>query len=122
MRRTNRDLVTYATRFPPYVFSTSGLGLLVHRVARVALHWYGIDPEACYAWRRHTHPHGIAECVCGQSFHLHRAQLCAQPNPEALECGRCAGLGPIFGKHARETASRRVLLKTKRAAHRQLLR
>ena len=34
--------VTEAKSFPPYVFSTSKNGCLIHKVDRVELHWYRI--------------------------------------------------------------------------------
>jgi hypothetical protein len=119
------DVYTDATRFPPYVFSATR-GLLLHRVQRLRLYWYWWDEHGrgLGAPIRLACPRMFAECVCGQSFHLQgrtHAQLCQQPNPDALLCGRCQGQGPLFGKDRRARAGRRAMRKAMRAAHKKLV-
>ena len=120
--------VTYATRFPSYVFSTSGNGKLVHRVARLMLRWYWFvyDEGAISGIARQQRPHVIAECACGQAFHLGdrhgtptRVQLCAQPNPGARLCGRCQGDPPPFGQRSAfgQLPTRKEKLRALREAH-----
>lgn len=98
--------VTFAKRFPPYVFSTMGGASLVHKVARVRLRWYEVGPTM-HTLRRMKVPQATAECVCGQYLYLNvasirphrrnRAKLCEVPAPGALLCGRCHGEVATFG-------------------------
>jgi hypothetical protein len=132
-RRRHRplDVVTYATRFPPYVFSTSGNGKLVHRVARLQLRWYWwVYEEGKTRLARQQRPHAIAECACGQVFHLGerhgtptRVQLCAQPNPGAQLCGRCQGEPPPFGRRSAfgQLPTRKEKRRALREAHAHLV-
>jgi hypothetical protein len=111
-------MIRYATRFPPYVFSTSGNAKLVHLVANLQLWWDWRDDTGCYQ----TSPRLIADTLCGQSFHGGSAQLCHEPNPAAMQCGRCQGLPPPFGRFsAARTAGRRAFRKALRSAHRKLV-
>lgn len=80
---------TFATKFPPYVFSTSPLGCLVHKVKEVRLYW---DAG--------KFSHSVIECFCNQAFGAKRSRTCMMPNEEATKCARCFGTGSgVFKWH-----------------------
>jgi hypothetical protein len=115
---TNRRFgVTNPKRFPPYVYSKLG-GMLVHKILRVDLSWW----EGHY-WEmvRLRAPRITYHTVCGMSFYggepqerHKRSATCAMPRDGAVLCGRCQGLGPVFGRGlkeknvTREEAKRRI--------------
>jgi hypothetical protein len=116
--------VTYASRFPPYVFSTSGNGLLVHRVEHLQLQWYAWSEELGLTWQ--TLPAAIAKCICGQTFLVSsggRARFCQQPHPEAVLCGRCQGQPPPFGHQSAfsQLPTRKEKRRARREAHAHLV-
>lgn len=94
--------VTFAKRFPPYVYSTTRMGALVHRVLEVELHWYVPDYHRLI---RRVSPLVIVRTHCDQvSFPKGRgtrkpsnASTCVVPSPDALMCGRCHGRPATFG-------------------------
>lgn len=102
--------ITVATTHPPYVYSSNGMGRLIHRVARVDLHWYDCKGD----WlRRRSSPKMIAVTVCGNYRHLTstrrlKARTCAVPAPDAVLCGRCHGQTANF-PHRDPTSKRRAL-------------
>lgn len=89
-------IVTFAKRFPPYVFSVSKNGCLVHKIALVELRWYDYYYDVLIKCQR---PHMIARTVCGVTRFLEakRSRTCLIPAPEAVLCGVCHGDGPTFG-------------------------
>lgn len=102
----NHDFgVTYAKKFPPYVFGTSKMCSLVHRIVSVELRWYvpgGHRGECLIRLRR---PMMLARTACGNVRFLQakRSRTCLIPNPDALMCGRCIGELATFGKHGAGT-------------------
>jgi len=114
--------VTYATRFPPYVFATSANAKLVHHVATLELHWWEIGRNGHYLVRR-PRPRLIAITICRQRFYFFetgRSQLCVLPHPDAVPCGRCQGAPPPFGSDATAAMTAAEERAAKRAAHRRL--
>lgn len=93
--------ITRAKKHPPYVFSIRGLSCLVHRVLSVELHWYRVVGSG-HSLMKQKRPLMIANTACGAFFRLDPrvSRTCRVPNPEALLCGRCHGLGATFpGRH-----------------------
>jgi hypothetical protein len=91
--------ITYAKKFPPYVFSIRGASALIHRVRRVRLRWWEVAGHGEKLVKQNK-PRMTAECMCGQFFSLQgsRSRTCHVPAPDALLCGRCHGEGPVFSK------------------------
>ena len=105
---------TTVKKFPKYVYSSNGNGLLIHKVLRVEARWYDVVPAGLL--RRHT-PHLTAISVCGQYFYINHGKgygvACEMPKPDAVLCGRCHGTGPVFRKNP-------VDIEKRRDAHRKL--
>jgi hypothetical protein len=96
-RGWNRFGITRAKSFPPYVYSANKMGMLIHKIAGVELHWW----EPCDRGERlvrRRRPRMIALTVCGDSKFLEpgRAHTCVLPNPDAVLCGRCYGKPATF--------------------------
>ncbi|SRR6266851_1526846 len=89
--------ITYAKKFPPYVYSANGMGCLIHKVVHVEIHWWEYSWETLV--RRDT-PVMIAETICGMHKRLEtgrmRSALCAVPKPDAVLCGKCHGAPANF--------------------------
>lgn len=95
----NRFGITQAKKFPKYVYSANKMGLLIHKIVNVELHWW----EPCDGGKRlvrRRKPSMIAHTVCGQSKFLKpgKAHTCEIPRPDAVLCGRCHGEAPTFGR------------------------
>lgn len=96
--------VTHAKRHPKYVYGPS-LGLLVHEIAHVELHWYTVANHG-HDLKRLTSPRITITTNCGQNFFAQpkngkpRSVVCEMPKAEAVLCGRCQGKGPIFPKRS----------------------
>jgi hypothetical protein len=93
----NRFGITEAKTFPKYVYSANKMGFLMHKIAKVELHWW----EACDGGERlvrRDKPRMIAHTVCGDSRFLEpgRAHTCCLPKPDAVLCGRCHGRPATF--------------------------
>ncbi len=104
---------TEIKKFPPFVYSLSLNGMLVHKVSHVTASWY----EAQYdRMLRLDTPKLVATTVCGYFFFIHlprdkktfKASLCEIPKPDAVLCGRCHGEPASFGKHGKASCSKRV--------------
>jgi hypothetical protein len=92
--------ITQAKHFPKYVYSANKMGLLIHKIAKVDLHWWEpIDQGERLA--RLDKPRMIATTVCGQNKFLSpgRAHTCAVPDPRAVLCGKCHGQPATFAKN-----------------------
>ncbi len=91
--------ITLAKKHPPYVFAIRGCSCLVHKIARVELHWYRIASAGRLV--RQRRPMAVAHTPCGFFIHLEadRARSCLLPSPDAISCGRCNGDVAPFGKH-----------------------
>lgn len=91
--------VTVATSHPPYVFGVKNGSALVHKIAKVELHWYAIVGPNGGQLVRVNKPLMIATIVCGGSRFLTatRSRTCMVPAPDALLCGRCHGEPASFG-------------------------
>lgn len=89
--------VTRAKHFPKYVYSANKMGLLIHKIASVDLHWY-IPIDKGERLARLDKPRMIATTVCGQNKFLEpgRAHTCVMPEPSAVLCGRCHGEPATF--------------------------
>lgn len=89
--------VTMATRHPPYVFSTSAHASLVHQILYVEMHWYAVN-RGGHGLVRLQKPVLFAHTGCRVCFRVsgHRVRTCLVPNPDALLCKACQGLGRNF--------------------------
>lgn len=96
--------MTLASKYPPFVFSTRGVSCLVHKVARVELHWYAVV-RGGHALAKLKRPVMFAVTNCGTSFRLEcdRSRMCQLPDPDAMPCGRCNGDVAPFGKYGPAT-------------------
>lgn len=96
--------VTLAKKYPPFVFSIRGVSCLVHKVARVELHWWRVSKDG-HALVKLKQPVMFAETHCSTSFRLQGSvsRTCWIPRPDALLCGRCHGDVATFGKHGPAT-------------------
>jgi len=101
--------ITTASKHPPYVFSIRGASALVHKVARVRLHWFRLAAGGDKLVRVNR-PLAVADCVCGQFFRLEPeiSRTCRVPEPDALLCGRCHGEPASFGKHGAARGAKRM--------------
>lgn len=99
--------VADAKRHPAYVYGASRQSALMHRVARVRLHWYAVvSLTGCGSHiARLKQPAMVADTVCGQFFALtpKRSRTCHVPLPNSVLCGRCHGEPATFGKHGAGT-------------------
>lgn len=98
--------VTQAKSFPPYVFSIGRGAALVHKIARVDLHWYAASSsDGGQRLLKRRHPRMLAQTVCGATRFLGgaRSRTCRIPEPDALLCGRCHGEPATFGKDGAAT-------------------
>lgn len=98
-------------KFPPYVYSLLG-GMLVHRLLRVEAWWYApVGQGECL--ERLESPRLTIHAACGQVFYAGtgkragRSQACVRPKPGAIQCGRCAGTGPVFVRGSGDEHARR---------------
>jgi hypothetical protein len=96
--------VTYAKKFPPFVFSIRGNSALIHKVDAVRMRWYEVGGRGEYLYRL-DQPRLTAVTVCGMYKRLsgESSRTCMLPNPNALLCGRCHGEVPTFSKHGAAT-------------------
>ena len=60
--------VTEVKSFPKYVYGTSRLAALIHKVSHVRAYWYKAQYDHL---RRLQTPKIIATSICGQSFFIH---------------------------------------------------
>lgn len=99
--RSQRFGVTEAKKYPPFVFSVRGGSCLVHKVARVEMHWWRVGGNRGDCLVKMKRPVMFAQTSCSMSFRLEgsRSRTCWIPNPDALLCGRCHGDVATFGKH-----------------------
>lgn len=98
--------VTLAKKFPPYVFSITCNSALVHRMARVEIHWWAVTRNG-HGLAKLTKPVLIGHTICGQTKRLNakRSRTCMVPAPDAVLCGRCHGEPATFGKDGAGTKS-----------------
>ncbi len=92
--------VTYAKKFPLYIFSVRGPAAVVHKIAAVRLKWYRVgDRGECLI--RLKQPTMTATLVCGGFRFLvgEATRTCHIPKPDAVLCGRCHGEVASFGKN-----------------------
>jgi hypothetical protein len=103
----NRFGITKAKSFPPYVYSANKMGMLIHRVAAVEVHWWEPCDGGERLVRRHR-PSMIAITVCGQHKFLKpgRAHACILPRPDAVLCGKCHGQAATFRGHEEHEVSK----------------
>lgn len=96
--------VTTAKKHPPFVFAIRGVSCLVHKIARVEMHWYRVGRHG-HALVKLKRPAMFAITNCSQHFMLQgdRSRTCQLPSPDALLCGRCHGEVATFGKHGPAT-------------------
>lgn len=89
--------ITEAKSFPTYVHSANKTGMMMHKVAKVELHWWEPCDGGARLVRRYR-PNMIATTICGMSKFLEpgRAHTCMLPNPTAVLCGRCHGKPATF--------------------------
>jgi hypothetical protein len=100
-------------KHPQYVYSTSKMGMLIHKVLRVQAHWY--EPRYDRLLRLEN-PKITCDSVCGQIFFIHlphddrkfRASFCEIPNPGAVLCGRCHGQPSTFAKRGNPPCSKEM--------------
>jgi hypothetical protein len=100
------DVWGRAKKFPKYVYSVTGNGCLVHKIAGVRIKWWEVDKGGDRLIRSDT-PVMLAETVCGTSRFLDRAKTCAVPRPDAILCGRCHGEPATFGRKSNPSITRR---------------
>jgi hypothetical protein len=106
--------ITYAKKHPPYVYSANGMGCLIHKIARVSIHWW----EYRFDWlERLDKPRVIAETVCGMhkpiDYGRMRSKVCAIPRPDATFCGRCHGQVANFPRKDPKSKAARLEAKRK---------
>jgi hypothetical protein len=99
--------ITQAKHFPKYVYSANKMGLLIHKIAVVELHWW-TPIRGGQALARLDKPRMIATTVCNQIKFLKpgRAHTCMIPEPNAVLCGRCHGEAPTFGRNRKQVISK----------------
>jgi hypothetical protein len=104
--------ITYAKKFPPYVYSANGTGCLIHKVQHVQINWWTRDWN--YLIRLDT-PVMIAQTICGMHKRIEpgrmRSALCALPKPEAVLCGKCHGQPANFPRKNPESKAQRRIAK-----------
>lgn len=96
--------VTLAKKHPPFVFSIRGVSCLVHKIARVELHWWRVagHGEKLVKMKRPV-MFAITNCSCHFELQAKSSRTCHVPSPEAMPCGRCNGEIAPFGKHGHAT-------------------
>jgi hypothetical protein len=91
--------IVKAKRFLPYVHSTAGNALLIHKVASVEIRWY----QGYWNYmKRREQPSLHALTVCGMWKALSRkkgaAKMCEIPDPRSVLCGKCHGELATFSR------------------------
>ena len=106
--------ITYAKKHPPYVYSANGMGVLIHKVREVSLHWWEYNMDFLI---RREDPVIIAETVCGMNKRIEngrmKSAMCAVPRPDATFCGRCHGLPANFPRKNPNSKAARAEAKKK---------
>jgi hypothetical protein len=99
--------ITEAKGFPTHVYSANKMGLLMHKIASVELHWWA-PVDGGERLVRLDKPRMIARTACNQSKFIEpgRAHTCAMPEPSAILCGRCHGGPATFSKTRKQTVSK----------------
>lgn len=96
--------ITHAKKHPPYVFSIRGVSCLVHKIARVELHWYRVGRDgSCLVKLKKPVMIAITNCQCHYRLEPSCSRTCHVPSPDAMLCGFCHGEPRPFGKHGAAT-------------------
>jgi hypothetical protein len=96
-----------AKKHPKYVYGRVGLASLIHKVAYVNMQWYESSYTVFY---RLKSPILTAHTVCGNMWRIGtagRGNVCEVPRPDSILCAMCHGEGRNFGKHGKNTVTKR---------------
>lgn len=94
-------------RHPAYVYSVNKNACLMHKIARVEIHFYAFVGPSGSKLGRLKQPAMVAHTVCGafRALRPEKSRTCTVPLPGAVLCGRCHGEPCTFGKDGKGTAA-----------------
>jgi hypothetical protein len=100
---------TLVKKHPPFVYGTSRNACLIHKIREVRLRWWTTSSDGHHLVRLQT-PRMTAETNCSMWFQLNSGNgaTCAMPNPDAVLCAKCHGLGVNFPKGRQHLVSRAI--------------